>query len=148
MELDETVLSILHRKGNHILEVAPFTPVYDALKLMAEKDVGALLVMSGNVLCGIFTEKDYARKIVLEGKRSRYTRVTEVMTSPPIIASPLQTPDDCLRLMNRYRIRHLPIVEYGTVIGIISIGDLVNSIMRRQREEIESLNQYIMATAN
>jgi CBS domain-containing protein len=147
MAFDDTIRSILDQKSSRIWDVAPETPVYDALQLMAEKDVGALLVIAGTELRGIFSERDYARKVVLEGKTSKYTRVSDIMSAPPIVASPRQTANDGLRLMNKYRIRHLPIVEYGIVIGIISIGDLVNWIMGRQQEEIDQLNQYISAAA-
>lgn len=147
MVSDDSILSILNLKGNRIWDVAPHTPVYDALQLMADQDIGALLVMSGTELRGVFTERDYARKIVLEGKSSKYTRVTDVMSPVTVMASPWQTGDHCLRLMHKHGLRYLPIVEYGTVIGIISIGDLVNWTMQRQREEIEHLNRFIVNAA-
>lgn len=148
MVLDETIFSILRRKGTRIWDVAPETPVIDALRLMSDKDVGALLVTSGTELVGIFSERDYARKVILADKGSRHTRVSDVMSSPPIVTSSHQSAEQCLRIMNQHRIRHLPIVEFGTVIGVISIGDLVNWYMGRQRQEIQDLNQYIAAAAS
>jgi CBS domain-containing protein len=139
----DTAKSVLDRKGRRIWHVTPETSVYDALELMSEKEIGALLVMSGSLLLGILSERDYARKIILKGKSSRDTSVAEIMTSPPIVAGPDQRVEECMRLMTVHRVRHLPVVENGTVMGVVSIGDLVNWIISRQEEQIQQLHQYI-----
>jgi CBS domain-containing protein len=110
---------------------------------MADKDIGALLVMEDADLCGVFSERDYARKVILQGKASRETTVGEIMTSPPIVTSLEQSVDDCLRVMTERRVRHLPVVSQEAVIGVLSIGDLVNWVIRRQEEEIHHLHHYI-----
>jgi CBS domain-containing protein len=125
------------------MHIAPETPVYEALESMARYDIGALLVISGAQLCGVFSERDYARKVILHGKGSRETPVGDIMTAPPVVARPDQTVDDCLHLMTKFRIRHLPVVDRGAIIGVLSIGDLVNWIIHRQEEEITQLNHYI-----
>ena len=145
---DDNVLAILSRKGTRIWDVTPETTVYEALQLMAEKDIGALLVIAGTELRGVFSERDYARKVVLVGETSKRMRVTEAMTSPPIVGSLSLNVDACLRLMNKYRIRHLPIVDHGVVVGVVSIGDLVSFVVSRQKEEIEELSQLIMTAGS
>ena len=143
MGLTDTVRAVLDHKGIGVCAVTPETPVYEALEIMADKDIGAVLVMEGADLCGIFSERDYARKVILQGKASRETTVGEIMTSPPVVATLDQSVDDCLRLMTDHRIRHLPVVSQEAVIGVLSIGDLVNWIIRRQEEEIHHLHHYI-----
>ena len=143
MGLTDTVRAVLDHKGIGVCAVMPETPVYEALEIMAEKDIGALLVMEDADLCGIFSERDYARKVILQGKASRETTVGEIMTSPPGVTALEQSVDDCLRLMSDNRIRHLPVVSQEAVIGVLSIGDLVNWIIRRQEEEIHHLHHYI-----
>ena len=143
MGLTDTVRAVLDHKGIGVCAVMPETPVYEALEIMAEKDIGALLVMEDADLCGIFSERDYARKVILQGKASRETTVGEIMTSPPVVTALEQSVDDCLRLMSDNRIRHLPVVSQEAVIGVLSIGDLVNWIIRRQEEEIHHLHHYI-----
>jgi CBS domain-containing protein len=143
MGLDDTVRAVLDHKGIGVCAVTPETPVYEALEIMAEKDIGAVLVMEDADLCGVFSERDYARKVILQGKASRETQVTEIMTSPAIVATPDLSVDDCMRLMTGYRIRHLPVIDGEAVIGVLSIGDLVNWIIRRQEEEIHHLHHYI-----
>ena len=143
MGLNDTVRAVLDHKGIGVCAVAPEMPVYEALEIMADKDIGALLVMEDADLCGVFSERDYARKVILQGKASRETTVGEIMTSPPVIAMLEQSVDDCLRLMTDRRIRHLPVVNQQAVIGVLSIGDLVNWIIRRQEEEIHHLHHYI-----
>ena len=143
MALTDTVRAVLDHKGIGVCAVMPETPVYEALEIMAEKDIGAVLVMEDADLCGIFAERDYARKVILQGKASRETTVGEIMTSPPVVTTLEQSVDDCLRLMTDNRIRHLPVVSQEAVIGVLSIGDLVNWIIRRQEEEIHHLHQYI-----
>jgi len=143
MGLTDTVRAVLDHKGIGVCAVMPETPVYEALEIMADKDIGAVLVMDDADLCGIFSERDYARKVILQGKASRETPVREIMTSPPVVTSLEQSVDDCLRLMTDHRIRHLPVVSQEAVIGVLSIGDLVNWIIRRQEEEIHHLHHYI-----
>ena len=143
MGLNDTVRAVLDHKGVGVCAVTPETPVYEALEIMADKDIGAVLVMEEADLCGIFSERDYARKVILQGKASRETTVGEIMTSPAIVATLDLSVDDCMRLMTDYRIRHLPVTSEDAVIGVLSIGDLVNWIIRRQEEEIHHLHHYI-----
>jgi len=143
MGLNDTVRAVLDHKGIGVCAVTPETPVYEALEIMADRDIGAVLVMEDADLCGIFSERDYARKVILQGKASRKTTVGEIMTSPAIVATLDLSVDDCMRLMTDYRIRHLPVTGEDAVIGMLSIGDLVNWIIRRQEEEIHHLHHYI-----
>jgi CBS domain-containing protein len=143
MALNDTVRAVLDHKGVGVCAVAPETPVIDALEIMADKDLGALLVMADADLQGVFSERDYARKVILHGKTSRDTPVSEIMSSPPVVATLDQSVDDCMRLMTDFRIRHLPVVDQEAVIGVLSIGDLVSWIIRRQEEEIHHLHHYI-----
>jgi CBS domain-containing protein len=143
MGLNDTVRAVLDHKGIGVCAVTPETPVYEALEIMADRDIGAVLVMEDADLCGIFSERDYARKVILQGKASRETTVGEIMTSPAIVATLDLSVDDCMRLMTDYRIRHLPVTGEDAVIGMLSIGDLVNWIIRRQEEEIHHLHHYI-----
>jgi CBS domain-containing protein len=138
-----TVRDLLRVKGNEVWFIAPDAPVYEALTLMAEKDVGALLVLDGGQLVGILSERDYARKIVLKGKTSRETAVREIMTDKVVWARPGQTIEECMALMTNKHIRHLPVLEEGRLIGVISIGDVVKSIISEQEFMIEQLENYI-----
>jgi CBS domain-containing protein len=142
MGTKDTVRTVLDNKGGSVYHVTPETPVYEALETMARRDIGALLVISGAELRGVFSERDYARKVILHGKASRETPVGDIM-SRPIIAHPEQSVDDCLHLMTKFRVRHLPVLDQGAVTGVLSIGDLVNWIIHRQEHEIEQLNHYI-----
>jgi CBS domain-containing protein len=139
----ETVRQILRRKGGEVWSVAPETSVYEALSLMAEKNVGAVLVVERGELCGIMTERDYARKVVLKGKFSRDTPVREIMTEKVVFVRPEQTTDDCMALMTDKRLRHLPVMEDGRLIGIVSIGDVVKSVIADKEFVIEQLENYI-----
>jgi CBS domain-containing protein len=143
MPTHDSVRSVLDQKGGSVFQVAPETPVYEALEAMAQHDIGALLVISGAQLVGVFSERDYARKVILHGRASRETPVGEIMSSPPIIAHPDHTVEYCLHLMTDSHIRHLPVVDRGAVVGVLSIGDLVNWIINSQEREIASLNHYI-----
>ena len=138
-----TVNEILNRKGRDVWSVPPDWMFFDALRFMAEKDVGALLVMNGTKLVGIVTERDYARKIVLAGKSSRDTPVRDVMTTRVLCARPEQTVEECMALMTDKRARHLPILDHKQVIGMVSIGDLVKATIREQKFVIAQLQQYI-----
>ena len=146
METSDTVNSVLRQQSYHVWSVTPETSVYDALALMADKQIGALLVISGAKLAGIFSERDYARKVILMGRSSKDTRVAEIMTTPAISVTPEHTVDKCMRLMTEHRVRHLPVVQNEGVTGIVSIGDLVNWIITRQEETIHQLHEYISGT--
>lgn len=138
-----TVKHLLERKGSQVYSVTPDTPVLDAIRLMAEKHVGALLVMRGAELAGIVSERDYARKVILLGRASADTPVRQIMTSPVITVKPAQTVNECMQVVTDQRIRHLPVVENGDVLGVISIGDLVKAVIESQQEQIEQLERYI-----
>jgi CBS domain-containing protein len=137
------VKEILERKGRDVWSIEPTASVYEAMRRMAEKEVGALLVMEGVTLVGIISERDYARKVILQGRSSPTTRVSEIMTSRVAYTGPDQTVEECMAVMTDKRIRHLPVMEGGRVIGIISIGDLVKSIIAEQQFIIEQLERYI-----
>ena len=137
------VKHLLDSKGSNIISIAMNASVLDAIKLMAEKAIGSLLIMDGSALKGIVTERDYARKVIIKGRSSKSTEVSEIMTTDVYTASPGETVNHCMSLMTKYKIRHLPVVDDGTVVGMISIGDLVEAIIRDQQEEIEQLEHYI-----
>ena len=143
--LPEAVSSVLRRKSRdrQVLSIAPDASVYDAIAMMAENSIGALLVVSNGLLVGILSERDYARKVVLQSRSSKETRVSDIMTTPVITVSPAHTVEECMRLMTDKRIRHLPVVEGSTIAGIVSIGDLVRAVITVQGETIQYLQQYI-----
>ena len=143
MRLSDTVSSILRSKGNQVWSVSPEQSVFEAVEKMAEKEVGALAVISDERLVGIISERDYARKVILRGKSSREMQVREIMTGEVISVGPDHTVDDCMSLMAGSRIRHLPVLDRGSLIGIISIGDLVKWIISGQEHAIEQLEHYI-----
>jgi CBS domain-containing protein len=143
MKTSVPISSLLHHKGNTVWHITPETTVFDAIKLMADKNIGALLVLSGGKLAGVFTERDYARKIVLQGKSSKETRVREIVSSKCVTVTPDDSIEDCMRLMTENRVRHLPVVRGGEVVGIISIGDLVNWTISAQDATIAQMEQYI-----
>ena len=134
-----TVKNILKEKGNAVYSTTSVTPVFEALKLMAEKDIGALVVVETGRLVGIFSDRDYARKVILKGKSSRNTLVKEIMTSDVITARLQQTAEECQSLMNRMRIRYLPVLDGQQLVGVISIGDVVRAIINEQEQELEQL---------
>jgi len=140
----KTVSQLLRKKGQEVLSVAPDTAVFAALRLMAEKNVGAVLVLEDDRLVGIFSERDYARKVILHGKSSKETPVREIMSSHVLYVRPEQTTDDCMALMTDKRVRHLPVLEdERRVVGVISIGDVVKDIISEQEFLIEQLQNYI-----
>jgi predicted transcriptional regulator len=139
----EKIVSILNNKDNHIWSVGPDETVYDAIALMAEKRIGALLVVTEGRLIGIISERDYARKIILRGRSSRDTPVREIMTSSLITVTPDHTVDECMRIVTEHRIRHLPVLDNDRLVGLISIGDLVNAIIEAQAHTINQLHTYI-----
>jgi CBS domain-containing protein len=137
------VKDILALKGQSVWSVALDASVYDAMKLMAEKGIGALMVMQGEKLVGIISERDYARKVILQGRSSRTTQVREIMTSHVLYAQPEQNIEECMAVMTDKRVRHLPVFDEGRLLGVISIGDLVKSIITEQKFMIEQLEKYI-----
>lgn len=141
-----TVKNLLKDKGKDIWTVSPDTPVFYALELMASKDIGAIVVIQDGKLVGILSERDYARKVILKGKSSRNTLVKEIMTSDVITVRPRQTMIECMVIMNRYRIRYLPVVEKSELLGVISIGDVLEAIITEQAEEISSLRKIGLDT--
>jgi CBS domain-containing protein len=143
MKTSHPISSLLHGKTSALWTVAPEATVFEAIKLMAEKNIGALLVMADGQLHGIFTERDYTRKVALQGKTSKETRVREILTADTLTVAMDDTVEDCMKLMTQNRLRHLPVLEGGNVVGIVSIGDLVNWIISAQSAEIEQLEQYI-----
>ncbi len=140
----QTIRKILSEKGNDVWSTSPGMTVYDALQIMADKDVGALPVIDRNRLVGIFSERDYARKVILLGKTSKKTFVREIMTPHVVYATPDMTNEQGLTLMTAKHIRHLPVMEGEEIVGMVSIGDLVRSIISEQKEMINQLEQYIL----
>ena len=142
-----SVAKILQSKPDTTVHtIAPTALVFDALKLMADKGIGALLVTEGEAIAGIFTERDYARKIALMGRTSSVTQVRDVMTSAVRFVRPDQTSEQCMQIMSTGRMRHLPVVDNGKLVGMISIGDLVKDIISEQKFIIEQLEHYITGT--
>jgi CBS domain-containing protein len=139
----QTVTEILRDKGSEVWSVNPDAIIMDALKIMATKQVGALLVLDKDKLVGIISERDYARKVALEGRSSRESKVSEIMSHRVLCARPDQTVQECMALMSDKRARHLPILDHKKIIGVVSIGDLVKSIIAEQQFEIENLQYYI-----
>ena len=137
------ISTLLHHKTAALWSIAPEATVFEAIKLMAEKNIGALLVMSGAKLAGIFTERDYTRKIALHGKSSRDTKVQDVIASETVSVGLHHSVEDCMKLMTDHRVRHLPVVEGEKVVGLVSIGDLVNWIISTQSAQIDQMEQYI-----
>ncbi len=139
----EMIKELLKGKGHNVWTVEPDDSVYDAIKLMADKEVGALMVMEGRKLVGVISERDYARKVILNDRSSRDTKVKEIMTTRVVYAQPEQNVNECMVLMTEKHIRHLPIMEEEKLLGVITIGDLVKSIIAQQQLTIEQLEQYI-----
>jgi len=138
-----TAAQLLTRKNPAIFSIEPEDPVLEAIQLMAEHGIGALLVMKGNELVGILSERDYARKVILKGRSSSETPVWQIMSAPVLTVTPAQTVDQCMQLMTDRRVRHLPVVEQGRVVGVLSIGDLVKAVLQEQQRTIQELEQYI-----
>jgi CBS domain-containing protein len=138
-----TVRHLLDGKGREVYSVGPEDPVLEAIQLMADRHIGALLVMKGDELAGIISERDYARKVILLGRSASETPVWQIMSSPVTTVRPEQTIQECMRIVTDQRIRHLPVVEDGRVVGMISIGDLVKAVIEDQQHTIEQLESYI-----
>jgi CBS domain-containing protein len=144
----ETVHSILENKGYDVLSTSPGVTVYDAIADMARWEVGALLVLSNGKLVGMISERDYARKVILQGRSSKETLVQEIMTPSPVTVTSSQTVDECMRIVTDKRVRHLPVVDDGDLKGMVSIGDLVKSIISSQSYTIDQLYTYIRIGAS
>ena len=138
-----TVRQLLDKKGRQIFSIAPGTAVLEAIRLMAERHVGALLVMEGETLSGIVSERDYARKVIPMGRSSADTPVRDIMTAAVITVQPETPVEKCMQVMTERRVRHLPVIEAGRVVGMVSIGDLVKAVIAEQQQHIEQLESYI-----
>lgn len=138
-----TIREVLHGKSGAIWTIAPESTVFEAIELMADKNIGALLVVEDHKLAGIISERDYTRKVALKGRASKDTRVREILSDHVIHATPEHTVEQCLRLMTEHRVRHLPVLEGEKILGVISIGDLVNWVIRAQSSTINQLEAYI-----
>jgi CBS domain-containing protein len=143
MNAQDTIREILNYKGKHVWCVSPEATVFDAIQLMSDKNIGALLVTEGNKLVGILSERDYTRKVALKGKSSKETAVREILSGHVVTVTPSHTVEDCMRLMTDHRVRHLPVLEESKILGVVSIGDLVNWIISAQNTTISQLQTYI-----
>lgn len=137
------VRHLLEVKGSAVYTITPEAPVLDAIRQMAERGIGALLVMHGDKLAGIVSERDYARKVILKGRSSKDTAVSEIMSASPISVDPSASVDECMRLCTDQRVRHLPVIDNASVVGVVSIGDLVKAVIDDQALEIDQLQRYI-----
>src|SRR5262249_44372238 len=135
--MSENIAAVLERKGRVIWHIAPEATVFEALTLMADRDIGAVLVVSGGVLVGILSERDYARKVILHGRSSKDTLAGEVMSTVEVMIRPDQSVEEGMKLMTQNRVRHLPVLDDGQLVGLVSIGDLVNAIIREQAQTIQ-----------
>jgi len=143
MKIYDTIRDILKKKGHEVWSITPESTVYRAIEVMADKHVGALVVIDGDKVVGIISERDYARRVILSGRSSKETRVEEIMASPVIFVEPNHAVDECMRIMTNNHIRHLPVIQQERVIGIVSIGDLVNWIISAQDHTIRLLENYV-----
>jgi CBS domain-containing protein len=137
------VMDLLAGKGRAVVAIGPEEPVLEAVELMADKGIGAVLVMRGEELLGILSERDYARKVILKGRSSAETAVWEIMSAPVTTVGPEDTVNTCMMLMTEHKFRHLPVLDEGRIVGVLSIGDLVKSVIEEQQREIDELHRYI-----
>jgi CBS domain-containing protein len=144
----KTIRQILKKKGRKIWTITPQTSVFDALQVMAEKDIGALMVVDGKALVGVFSERDYARKVILLGRSSKKILVREIMSSPPIFIEPDYIIEQGLALMSLKHVRHLPVMENDRLVGVVTIGDLVKSLIDEQKVVIDNLEKYIVSNTS
>ena len=147
-ELSTTIGSVMQHKSGVVWSTGPKATVFEAIEMMAEKGVGALVVMDKGELVGIVSERDYARKVVLQGRLSKETPVADIMSSPVVCVSPKHTVGECMRVITDNRIRHLPVLQNGELVGVVSIGDLVNWVIREQDATIRHLEAYISGMAS
>lgn len=138
-----TIGTVLHHKGSRVWTVTPGQTVFEAIRMLAEKNIGALPVVDGDKLVGMFSERDYTRKVALEGKTSQKTLVREIISKDVISVTPANTVEECMRVMTENRIRHLPVLESGKIVGLISIGDMVNWIISAQSATIDQMESYL-----
>jgi len=143
MEISGTIRQILASKGSEVSTTTPETLVFDALALMGEKNIGALVVMEGSNVVGVFSERDYSRKVILQGKTSRTTHVGEILSRPVVVIAPDDSIEECMARMTLNRIRHLPVLDGERLVGLVSMGDVVNWIMHAQRHAIQQLTGYL-----
>jgi signal-transduction protein with cAMP-binding, CBS, and nucleotidyltransferase domain len=143
MTVNAAIREILAQKPGPVWSISPEATVLEAIQLMADKNIGALLVMEGDRLIGVMSERDYARRVLLKGRSSRDTKVREIASIPALSVTPSHTVEECMRLMTEHRVRHLPVLEEGKVVGIVSIGDLVNWVITAQNATIQQLQTYI-----
>jgi len=143
MTTSGTIANVLHHKGSKVWSIAPEATVFEAIELLAQRNIGALPVLDGDQLVGIFSERDYTRKVALEGRSSRATLVREIITTKVITATPDHSIEDCLRLMTEHRVRHLPVLDGTKLAGFVSIGDLVNWIISAQSAALDQMEAYL-----
>ena len=143
MRMTDPVAVLLGEKGHQVFSVSPEASVYEAIEMMSQRGIGALMVMQGSHLVGVLSERDYARRVILEGRSSRETRVEEIMSIAPVTVTPDHTVEECMRLMTEHHVRHLPVIDGGRMAGVLSIGDLVKRIISVQAQVIEYMENYI-----
>ncbi len=143
MRLEDPIHCVLERKGRDVWGISPGATVFEAIEVMSDRHVGALVVLEGRNLVGVVSERDYARKVILKGRSSRESLVGEIMTSPVVIVTPHHTVGECMEVMTESKVRHLPVVEEGQVVGVLSMGDLVHWVISAQEEIIHELEDYI-----
>jgi len=141
--MTDPVAVLLGEKGHQVFSVSPEASVYEAIEMMSQRGIGALMVMQGSHLVGVLSERDYARRVILEGRSSRETRVEEIMSIAPVTVTPDHTVEECMRLMTEHHVRHLPVIDGGRMAGVLSIGDLVKRIISVQAQVIEYMENYI-----
>lgn len=143
MKVSGSLAALLKQKGSEVYGIAPDETVFDALKIMGEKNVGALLVIEGQRLVGVISERDYTRKVALMGRSSAQTKVRQILSTPAVRVSPNESVEECMRLMSEHKVRHLPVLEGDQIVGVVSMGDLVNWTISAQNAALDQLEDYI-----